>query len=101
MFKPSRIRAHSSTPAPGAFAGFFNRSQRLRRLLTTQARTRIIAALQPSARPKIIPLFGSRFLVRADDGRSWMLVCASQNPEQLTERESMFINAAITAARGQ
>ncbi|HEX7644826.1 MAG TPA: hypothetical protein VF450_14790 [Noviherbaspirillum sp.] len=43
--------------------------------------------------PTTIPLFGSRKLER--HGRAWYLVCHSEQPQPLTERESMFLNAAI------
>ena len=46
-----------------------------------------------------IPLFGSRKLMR--QGSNWTFVCNSEEAQPLTERESMFINAALNAARGQ
>ena len=46
-----------------------------------------------------IHLFGSRQLVR--QGKDWTLIGNADQPQQLTERESMFVNAAIRAARGQ
>lgn len=54
-----------------------------------------------AAQINIIPLFGSRRLTREADGRSWVLVSASESPQRLTMQESMFVNAALTAARGQ
>jgi|GEM_PF-4509482 len=46
-----------------------------------------------------IRLFGSKQLVR--QGRNWSLVSSAEQPQQLTEREAMFVNAALNAARGQ
>lgn len=86
-FKPSRILSKYKLPAVPAMpsAGVLSQSS------TRRAQEAI----------NVIPLFGSRRLISDIDGRSWVLVCASENPERLTDRESMFINAALTAARGQ
>lgn len=50
--------------------------------------------------PRKIPLFGSRELVRDDDGRNWVL-SSSISTERLSDRESMFINAALKATEVQ
>ena len=56
-----------------------------------------------SAKPgiNVIPLFGSHTLIRASDGLTWLFTTPSTKPERLTKRQSMFINAALTAARGK
>ena len=53
------------------------------------------------ARIDVIPLFGSHTLIRASDAKTWLFVTPTAKPVRLSKRQSMFINAALTAARGQ
>lgn len=46
----------------------------------------------------VIRLFGSKQLIRAEDNRTWIFASRTTQPERLTMRESMFINAALRAA---
>ena len=114
MFKSLRVRARPNPPTPAAPASFLCRTQQLRRQLSIKARSKFALPVRSvsaataarlaqflSGRINVIYLFGSQRLIRDADGRSWVKVCASENPERLTERESMFINAALTAARAQ
>jgi hypothetical protein len=55
---------------------------------------------QHPARIDVIPLFGSHTLIRASDAVTWIFITPTTKPERLTKRQSMFINAALTAARG-
>lgn len=48
-----------------------------------------------------IPLFGSRKLVLDDATSTWIYLTATTEPERLTRRESMFINAALRVAGGR
>lgn len=56
------------------------------------------AAAPRPARIDVIPLFGSHTLIRASDARTWIFTTPTTKPERLTKRQSMFINAALTAA---
>ena len=42
-----------------------------------------------------IPLFGSQLLERHGDSNGWFFTTSTTQPEPLTERESMFVNAAF------
>lgn len=59
------------------------------------------AAAPRPARIDVIPLFGSHNLIRASDARTWIFTTPTTKPERLTKRQSMFINAALTASRGK
>jgi len=48
-----------------------------------------------------IALFGSQKLVRDGDSPAWFFTSATTKPERLTEREAMFVNAALHAAEVQ
>lgn len=61
---------------------------------------RPVKALHP-VRIDVIPLFGAHMLIRASDGLTWVFTTPSTKPERLTKRQSMFINAALTAAGGK
>lgn len=52
-----------------------------------------------AARVDVISLFGSHGLIRDGETNAWIFVTASTEPEVLTDRESMFINAALNAGR--
>lgn len=52
------------------------------------------------SRVNAILLFGSQKLTRGSDDVTWFLSGATAAPTSCTERESMFINAALRAARG-
>ena len=57
--------------------------------------------VENSKRVDEIPLFGSRFLKRSGGSNMWMLTSGTALPVRLTKRESMFINAALHAAKAE
>lgn len=57
--------------------------------------------LTPAAPINKIQLFGSRALVRDMNESAWTLSSATAKPERLSDRESMFINAALKTAGGK